>query len=210
MKVANGRFRRGERGRGRQRGGRERREPNGSIGGGSTLASRDGARRTDAARVSTGSGGFTELSRAIDLNSISCSSRFCFTNPSFAVVVARVQTTTRPRFMDRRVTPTPSPSSPASSSARPRPLRPGAAMTTRKRHPRRRRICGTARTCGINSRGEWASGRRSPLGELVVSNPYRSPVSRAPPLDDLIPRLSVGARRVAGAHPEPLARGAAC
>ena len=42
-----------------------RREPNGSIGGDSTLASRDGARRTDAARVSTGSGGFTELSRAI-------------------------------------------------------------------------------------------------------------------------------------------------
>ena len=202
----------GEREGEEDRGGVKRREPNGSIGGDSTLASRDGARRTDAARVSTGSGGFTELSRAIgSLNSISCSSHFCFTNPSFAaVVVARVQTTTRPRFMDRRVTPTPSPSSPASSSARPRPLRPGAAMTTRKRHPRRRRICGTARTCGINSRGERASGRRSPSGESVVSNPCRSPVSRAPPLDDLIPRLSVCASCVAGAHPEPLARGAAC
>ena len=199
----------GEREGEEDRGGGERREPNGSIGGDSTLASRDGARRTDAARVSTGSGGFTEPLAQL-VKSISCSSRFCFTNPSFAVVVARVQTTTRPRFMDRRVTPTPSPSSPASSSARPRPLRPGAAMTTRKRHPRRRRICGTARTCGINSRGEWANGRRSPLGELVVSNPYRSPVSRAPPFDDLIPRLSAGARRVAGAHPEPLARGAAC
>ena len=56
----------GERERERKtEGGVKRREPNGSVGGDSTLASRDGARRTDAARVSTGSGGFTELSRAI-------------------------------------------------------------------------------------------------------------------------------------------------
>ena len=55
----------GEREGEEDRGGVKRREPNGSIGGDSTLASRDGARRTDAARVSTGSGGFTELSRAI-------------------------------------------------------------------------------------------------------------------------------------------------
>ena len=44
-----------------------------------------------------------------------------------------------------------------------------------------------------------------------ASRSYRTDSPVQPyPFDDLIPRLSAGARRVAGAHPEPLARGAAC